>query len=121
MCGATRSVFGLATFHSLNGCAVPEQRAPAANADVSGEDSPTQIPARGGRLGNAATRAQNTEIAAELEARGYKIIYGAGEDEEYIRGRGPGTQGGTFVDITAENMVTGKICAFKLSILSPTA
>jgi len=88
---------------------LPRQRAPAADADVSGEGSPTQVPARGGRLGNAATRAQNAEIAAELEARGYKIIYGGGEDEEYIRGRGPGTQGGTFVDITAESEVTGKI------------
>jgi len=49
------------------------QRAPAADADVPGEDSPTQVPARGGRLGNAATRAQNAEIAADLEARGYRI------------------------------------------------
>ncbi len=87
---------------------LPEQRAPAADANVSEGGSPTQVPARGGRLGNAATRAQNAEIAAELEARGYKIIYGAGEDEEYIRGGGPGTQGSTFVDITAENKVTGK-------------
>jgi filamentous hemagglutinin len=48
-------------------------------------------------------------IAAELEAQGYKIIYGAGWCEEYIPGGGPGTQGGTFVDITAVDPVTGKI------------
>jgi hypothetical protein len=40
---------------------LPEQRAPAADASVEG--SPTQGPACGGRLGNAATRAQNAEIA----------------------------------------------------------
>lgn len=88
---------------------LPEQRAPAAEGDDSGQDGPTQGPTRGGRLGNAATRAQNAAIAAELEARGYKITYGAGKDEEYIPGGGPGTQGGTFVDITAVNKVTGKV------------
>ena len=87
---------------------LPRQRAPAADADVPGEDSPTQVPARGGRLGNAATRAQNAEIAADLEARGYRITYGAGGNEEYIPGAGPGTQGSTFVDITAVNDTTGK-------------
>ncbi|HEY1983320.1 MAG TPA: hypothetical protein VGH13_24830 [Xanthobacteraceae bacterium] len=88
---------------------LPEQRAPATDADVSVEDSPTEVPARGGRLGNAATRAQNAEIAAELEAQEYKITHGAGKEEEYIRGGGPGTLGGTFVDITAVNKVTRKI------------
>lgn len=88
---------------------LPEQRAPGADADASGEGSPTEVPARGGRLGNAATRAQNAEIAAQLKAREYEITHGAGEDEEYIPGSGPGTQGGTFVDITAENKETGEI------------
>ncbi len=88
---------------------LPEQRASAADANVSGEDSPTQVPARGGRLGNAATRAQNAEIAAELKDQGYTIAGGGGEEEEeYIEGEGPGTKGGTFVDITAVNETTGK-------------
>lgn len=66
-------------------------------------------PARGGRLGNAATRAQNAEIAAELKDQGYTITGGGGEEEEeYIEGKGPGTKGGTFVDITAVNETTGK-------------
>jgi filamentous hemagglutinin len=34
--------------------------------------------------------------------------YGAGGNEEYIPGAGPGTQGSTFVDITAVNDTTGK-------------
>jgi hypothetical protein len=45
---------------------LPEQRAPATDPDAAGEDGPTEVPARGGRLGNAATRAQNAEIAAQL-------------------------------------------------------
>lgn len=87
---------------------LPRQRAPGADADVPGKAGPTEAPARGGRLGNAATRAQNAEIAAELEARGYRITDGAGQNEEYIPGTGPGTQGSTFVDITAVNNATGK-------------
>ena len=88
---------------------LPEQRTPAADAGVSGEDSPTQGPARGGRLGNAATRAQNAEIAAELEDQGYTITDGGGEEEEeYIPGEGPGTKGSTYVDITAVNKTTGE-------------
>lgn len=63
---------------------------------------------RGGRLGNAATRAQNAELAAQLEARGFTVIYGGGSrSEEYIAGEGPGTLGGTYVDITATNSKTG--------------
>jgi hypothetical protein len=88
---------------------LPEQRAPAADDAAAGEGNSTQVPARGGRLGNAATRAQNAEIAAELRAWGYEITNGAAEDEEYIRGSGPGTQGGTFVDITAVNKETKEI------------
>jgi hypothetical protein len=75
---------------------LPKQRAPAADADVSGEDGPTEVPARGGRLGNAATRAQNAEIAADLENQGYKIIRGGETEkgEEFIAGQGPGIKGG---------------------------
>jgi filamentous hemagglutinin len=79
------------------------------DAGVSGEGSPTQVPARGGRLGNAATRAQNAAIAAELKDQGYTITGGGGvDDEEYIEGAGSGIKGGTFVDITAVNETTGK-------------
>ena len=89
---------------------LPRQIAPGVAADVSGEGSPTQVPARGGRLGNAATRAQNAAIAAELENQGYAITSGGGTEqgEEFISGGGPGTRGGTFVDITAVNKATGQ-------------
>jgi hypothetical protein len=88
---------------------LPQQRAPAADADPSGEDSPTQGRARGGRLGDPPVRAQNAAIAAELESQGYKIIYGGGRaKEEYIPGQGPGTKGSTYVDITAVDETTGK-------------
>lgn len=88
---------------------LPEQRVPAADADASAEDSPTQGPARGGRLGNAATRAQNAEIAAHLDSQGYEITGGGAEaQEEFIEGEGPGTKAGTYVDITAVNKTTGK-------------
>jgi hypothetical protein len=85
---------------------LPIQRAPrpAADNDIEG------IPARGGRLGNAATRAQNAKIAKDLEEKeGLDVIHGddAGK-EEYIKGKGPGTTGGTFVDITAEDPNTGR-------------
>lgn len=54
-------------------------------------------------------RAQNAEIAAELEKQGYKITGGGGvQEEEYIPGDGPGTKGSTYVDITAVNETTGK-------------
>lgn len=64
--------------------------------------------ASGGRLGSAATRAQNAGIAADLESRGTTIIGGGGRlPEEYIPGAGPGTRGSTYVDITAVNNATG--------------
>ena len=88
---------------------LPKQRAPAADADA-GENSSTQVPARGGRLGNAATRAQNAAIAAQLEDHDYKITGGGGKKrEKFISGDGTGIEGGTFVDITAVNKLTGKI------------
>jgi hypothetical protein len=69
-----------------------------------------EIPARGGRLGNAATRAQNARIAKDLEDKeGLRVTHG--DDigkEEYIEGEGPGTTGSTFVDITAKDPETGR-------------
>ena len=58
--------------------------------------------ATGGRLGSAATRAQNSAIADSLESRGFKITGGGGRlPEEHLAGPGGGTRGGTFVDVTA--------------------
>jgi hypothetical protein len=74
------------------------------------DGSLTPSPRRGGRLGSPATRAQNAEIAAELQKQGFIITGGGGEvAEEYIRGAGPGTRGGVFVDITAINKETGTV------------
>jgi hypothetical protein len=68
------------------------------------------VPPSGGRLGGAATRAQNAAIAAQLEKEGFTIFRGGGTlPEEYIRGTGPGTKGGTYVDITAVNEQTGAV------------
>lgn len=58
--------------------------------------------ATGGRLGSAATRAQNGAIADSLESRGFTIKGGGGRlPEEHLPGPGGGRQGGTFVDVTA--------------------
>jgi hypothetical protein len=85
------------------------QIAPAGSAELP-ERSPALEPSRGGRLGSAATRAQNAEIAAELERNGFTITHGGGQwPEEYIRGSGPGTLGSTYVDITAVNRETGAV------------
>jgi filamentous hemagglutinin len=52
----------------------------------------------------SGTRQQNADIASQLESEGYTITGGGGKaPEEYIAGPGPGTRGGTFVDITATN------------------
>jgi hypothetical protein len=68
----------------------------------------TPYPSRGGRLGSPATRTQNAEIAADLKKKGFIITGGGGvAPEEYIRGAGPGTRGGVFVDITAMDKETG--------------
>jgi hypothetical protein len=80
--------------------------APASATELP-EGSPTTSPSRGGRLGSPATRAQNAAIRAELENENFTVIHGGGLPEEYIPGLGPGTQGGTFVDITAVNNETG--------------
>jgi filamentous hemagglutinin len=43
-------------------------------------------------------------MASQLENQGYNITGGAGRgSDEYIPGAGPGTRGGTFVDVTASN------------------
>ena len=55
----------------------------------------------GGRFGSRATRAQNYRLAQKLDNEGYPITGGGGFlSEEYIKGIGPGSRGGTFVDIT---------------------
>ncbi len=57
----------------------------------------------GGRWGNAATRQLNFDVAQALKNQGYAIEAGGGiASEEYIGGGGPGTKGGTYVDITAK-------------------
>jgi hypothetical protein len=59
-------------------------------------------PASGGRLGSAATRAQNAQIADSLESRGFEITGGGGKlPEEYIPGPGGGRAGSNYVDVTA--------------------
>ena len=56
----------------------------------------------GGRLGSAATRAQNGQIASYLESEGWDIAGGGGRlREEYFPGLGGGTKGSNYVDITA--------------------
>jgi hypothetical protein len=84
---------------------LPTQRAPKPPTENNGG-----IPARGGRLGNAATRAQNAAITRDLEEKeGLEVTNGDDVGpEEYIRGEGPGTTGGTFVDITAKERKTGR-------------
>jgi filamentous hemagglutinin len=58
----------------------------------------------GGRLGSPETPQQIGDIAGQLESEGYTVTGGGGRaPEEYIPGSGPGTRGGTYVDITATN------------------
>jgi filamentous hemagglutinin len=48
------------------------------------------------------------KLRADLKKKGFIITGGGGGmAEEYIRGAGPGTLGGTYVDITAVNEETG--------------
>jgi RHS repeat-associated protein len=55
-----------------------------------------------GRLGNAATRQQNSNIATELENRGYTITGGGGRmPEEYLKPPAGQKKGGSYPDITA--------------------
>jgi filamentous hemagglutinin len=56
----------------------------------------------GGRWGGTTTRTQNYGISQTLESRGFTITNGGGiRPEEFIKGAGPGSKGGTFVDITS--------------------
>ena len=56
----------------------------------------------GGRLGNAATRAQVAEIVTELRRRGWQITRGGGEfKEEYLPSMSGTQTGSNWVDITA--------------------
>jgi hypothetical protein len=56
----------------------------------------------GGRWGGTATRTQNYGISQTLESRGFTVTNGGGiGPEEFIKGAGPGSKGGTFVDITS--------------------
>lgn len=63
--------------------------------------------ARGGRLGNQATRQHVADVATEMESRGWTITYGGGTrggmrlPEEYLPGPGGGRLGSSFPDITA--------------------
>jgi RHS repeat-associated protein len=76
---------------------------------TAADEVATAVTASGGRLGSAATRAQNAGIAADLQSQGYTITRGGGLfPEEYIPGIGPGTRGSTYVDITAQHGVTGE-------------
>ncbi len=64
--------------------------------------APKGPPNPGGRLGKDATRAQITDVANEMERRGYEITGGGGKlPEEYLPGPGGGRTGSSFPDITA--------------------
>jgi len=109
-------IFGFASSFALAGGGIPPIAREAETAETVATESgatelpkgsPATSPNRGGRLGSPATRAQNAAIRAELENENFTVIHGGGLPEEYIPGPGPGTQGGTFVDITAVNNETG--------------
>ncbi|WP_338298644.1 DUF637 domain-containing protein [Pandoraea sputorum] len=58
----------------------------------------------GGRWGNADTRQLNYVVGQTLIGDGYRVTGGGGvASEEYIRGSGPGSNGGSYVDITAQS------------------
>jgi RHS repeat-associated protein len=54
----------------------------------------------GGRWGGNRTRRQNSTIADTFVDAGYKVLGGAYDKEEFIKGSGPGNKGGTFVNLT---------------------
>ena len=65
------------------------------------EGTPITTVKSGGRLGSAATRVQNNQIADYLESEGWTITGGGGRmKEEYLPGN-QGTKGSNYVDITA--------------------
>ena len=58
--------------------------------------------AQGGRLGNATTRQQVSDIADTMESRGWTVTGGGGKaPEEYIPGPGGAKKGSAYPDITA--------------------
>lgn len=61
------------------------------------------LTASGGRHGGTATRQQLFEIAQDFaDTKEFGAFKGDGAaPEEYLRGIGPGTQGGTYVDFAA--------------------
>lgn len=62
----------------------------------------TLAAASGGRLGNPTTRQHVSNVADEMESRGWKITHGGGRlPEEYIPGPGGARKGSSFPDITA--------------------
>ena len=80
----------------------------------------------GGRLGNQATRAQNSKIAQTLEDRGYIITGGGGlKSEEYLAPLSPGREGGSYIDITAKHPRYGMLRINTVDVLkdgvTPTA
>lgn len=60
---------------------------------------------KGGRLGNADTRQHNFEIVETMKIRGYRLL----ETEEFLPGVGGGRKGSSFVDMTFQNVSTGRI------------
>jgi RHS repeat-associated protein len=63
----------------------------------------------GGRLGNQATRIQNSKIAQSYVTSGeYEVIGGGGvKPEEYLKPLNGGRTGGSYIDITLKNVSTG--------------
>ncbi|VVD67547.1 tRNA nuclease CdiA-2 [Pandoraea iniqua] len=58
----------------------------------------------GGRWGNTNTRQLNYVVGQTLAKDGYQVTAGGGiASEEYIPGSGPGSSGGSYVDITAKS------------------
>lgn len=74
----------------------------------------------GGRLGSTTTRQQLYEIAQKYAQSGkYVRLQGDGQAaEEFIRGAGPGTNGGTYVDFTATSADGTKIRVQTIDTLS---
>jgi RHS repeat-associated protein len=54
----------------------------------------------GGRFGSNTTRRLNSSLADTFSDAGFKVLGGAYDKEEFIKGTGPGNKGGTFVDLT---------------------
>ena len=76
--------------------------APAARVGAAATaEAETAAIASGGRLGNAATRTQVSNVASDFESQGYRIIGGGGRSPEtYIPGPGGGRLGSAYPDIT---------------------